>query len=246
MAIMLKTQKTPIVGMIVPPFGTKVPPEPAAMYPEGVRFIAEGLGLEQLTPDGYDSVIGSIGDVSQILKARGADAISLMGTSLSFYKGVEFNGKLTEIIKLSTGLPAMTMSDAIVEALRAVGATNLAVGTAYVSSVNDRLRNFLEVSDFNIGDIESMDIENVKDILSVNDNDIMQLGERVNSRNPDADAMFLSCGGFKTERIVSQLEARYQKPVITSATAGAWAAVRMIGLSGKTSGFGRLGELNQA
>jgi arylmalonate decarboxylase len=244
MIVMLKTQKNPIVGMIVPPAGTKVPPEPSAMYPEGVKFIAEGLGLERLTPDGYDAVIDRVGDVSQTLKGRGADAISLMGTSLSFYKGVEFNRKLVEIIKLATGLPAMTMSDAIVEALRAVGATNIAVGTAYVSSVNDRLRNFLEVSEFNIGGIESMDIENVKDILGVNDNDIMQLGDRVNSRTPDADAMFLSCGGLKTERIVSQLEARYQKPVITSATAGAWAAVRMIGLNGKTPGFGRLGELN--
>jgi len=230
--------------MIVPPAGGKVPPEPSIMYPGCVNFIAEGLGLERLTANGYDAVIDKIGTVSQTLKVRGANTISLMGTSLSFYKGVEFNRKLVEIIKLATGLPAMTMSDGIVEALRTVGASKIGVGTAYVGSVNERLRNFLEVSEFTMGAIESMDIENVENILGVNGDDILHLGERVNSRAPDADAIFLSCGGLQTVCVVSLLEAQYQKPVITSATAGAWAAVRMIGLSGKASGFGRLAELD--
>ncbi len=240
---MSNKQKIPIVGMIVPPAGTKVPPEPSAMYPDGVEFIAEGLGLERLTPDGYDAVIDKISDVSGRLKARGADAISLMGTSLSFYKGVEFNKNLVKTIEQATSLPAMTMSDAIVAAMRTLGASNIAVGTAYVETVNKRLRIYLESSGFNIGAIESMDIEKVSDILNVNDNDILQLGARAISQTPNADALLLSCGGLQTERIVAQLEAHYQIPVVTSATAGAWAAVRMIGHSGYAAGFGRLAEL---
>ena len=230
--------------MIVPPAGTKVPPEPLAMYPDGFTFIAEGLGLERLTPDGYDAVIDKVGEVAKKLAGRGADVISLMGTSLSFYKGADFNRKLARKIEQATGLAAMTMSDAVVEALQAVGAKNISLGTAYVGSVNERLRTFLETSGFKVGDTESLNIEKVEDILNIRDDDILHLGERAIARTPDADALFLSCGGLQTLRVVNQLEEQYSMPVITSATAGAWAAVRLAGHRGFAAGFGRLAELN--
>ena len=101
------------------------------MYPSGVRFIVAGLGLETMTPAGYDSVIDRIAPAAQKLANEGATGIALMGTSLSFYKGSKFNERLTDSIKQATTLPAVTMSTAIVEGLRAVRARRLAVATAY-------------------------------------------------------------------------------------------------------------------
>ncbi len=237
-------KEIPIVGMIVPPAGTQVPPEPPAMYPSEVEFIAEGLGLDRLTPDGYDAVIDKVAEVSRRLAARGADAISLMGTSLSFYKGVEFNGELVETMERATGLPAMTMSDAIVAALKAVGARNIALATAYVETVSERLRHFLDVSGFTVSGTESLNIDSVEGILEVGDGDLMRLGERAMARSPGADALLISCGGLQTLRVTRRLEALFPQPVVTSATAGAWAAVRMVGHGGNAPGFGRLAELD--
>ncbi|HWP29756.1 MAG TPA: arylmalonate decarboxylase, partial [Chloroflexota bacterium] len=111
----------PVVGLIVPPAAGAVPPEGAQLYPQGVRFIAAGLGLTRLTPEGYDAVIDRIADRARALAAQGAQALALMGTSLSFYRGYAFNEELKAALAAATGLPATTMSTAVVEALRALG-----------------------------------------------------------------------------------------------------------------------------
>jgi arylmalonate decarboxylase len=100
------------------------------MYGDDIEFLVETLGLESMTPDGYDAVIDRIGPGASRLKARGAEAIVLMGTSLSFYRGEEFNQRLTRTLEQSSGLPGVTMSSAIIEGLQIVGARNVAVATA--------------------------------------------------------------------------------------------------------------------
>ncbi len=52
------------------------------------------LGLKTMTPEGYDAVIDRIGPAGEKLAAQGANAVVLMGTSLSFYKGAAFNRTL--------------------------------------------------------------------------------------------------------------------------------------------------------
>ena len=107
------------------------PPEGLAMYPTGVKFISVGLGLKTMTPEGYDAVIDRIGPAGEQLAKQGANAVVLMGTSLSFYKGAAFNERLTETLKKATGLPATTMSTGVIEGLRTVGAKSVVAATAY-------------------------------------------------------------------------------------------------------------------
>ena len=64
------------------------------MYPSGIKFINASVGLKTMTPEGYDAVIDRIGPAAEKLAAQGANAVVLMGTSLSFYKGAAFNERL--------------------------------------------------------------------------------------------------------------------------------------------------------
>ena len=88
------TAADPTLGMIFPPANTPVPPEANLMYPTGVRFLAMGVGLERMTPEGYDKVVDRIVPAAQQLASQGASAICVMGTSLTFYKGSAFNEEL--------------------------------------------------------------------------------------------------------------------------------------------------------
>ncbi len=153
----------PVLGMIFPPSNTPVPPEAQLMYPTGVRFMATGVGLERMTPEGYDHVVGRIVPAAQKLAADGANAIAVMGTSLTFYKGAAFNQQLQESIANATQLPATTMSTAIIEGLNAVGGHRLAVATAYNEDVSQRLRVFLEESGFEVLVVKGMGIERFED-----------------------------------------------------------------------------------
>ena len=78
--------KVPVLGLIFPPLNRGVPEEGVAMYGERLRFVVTGLGVEQMTPEGFDSVILRIPAAAEKLVAAGAEAIELTGTSLTFYQ----------------------------------------------------------------------------------------------------------------------------------------------------------------
>lgn len=227
------------VGMIVPPVDGAVPPEPPELYPD-IRFVARGLALPELTPEGYDSVIDHVAGLAKALKDDGAEAISLMGTSLSFYRGPAGNAEVLAAMKAATGLPATTMTVSVIEALQAVGARKLAVGTAYTQTVNDRLRGYFTDEGFEICSLCSLDLTDVKAIQSVGDAELIALGEQAADAAPEADALFISCGGLRTLPVIVPLETATGLPVLSSATAGAWGAVRLTGHSGRAAGYGRL------
>jgi arylmalonate decarboxylase len=235
----------PLIGMIVPPAADRVPPEPLELYPDGVRFAAKGLGLGQLTVEGYDSVIDKTTDFCRAFKAEGASAVVMMGTSLSFYRGRAFNEQLTAAMREATGgLPVTTMSTAIVEALRAVGARRVAVATAYANDINQRLSYFLIEEGFDVASLEALGVVAVDDLWSITSDDLADLGHRAIASAQGADALLISCGGLRTLPVTVALESSYRIPVVSSAIAASWSAMRLIGHSGKVPGYGRLLELD--
>ena len=230
---------TPLIGMIVPPAAGEVPPEAAALHPEG-RFIAEGLGLTRLTPEGYDSVIGEVEAAARRLAARGAEAVALMGTSLSFYRGAAFNRDLIARMEAASGVPCTTMSVSVAAALRALGARRVAVGAAYGERVNAPLRAFLEEEGFTVIRLEAMGIEDVEAIFRVTEAELLALGRAAAAAGGGADALFLSCGGLRTLSVTAPLEAETGLPVVSSAVAGVWGAMRLVGVGQAIPGAGRL------
>ena len=236
----LATAADPVVGMIFPPANYPVPPEAQQMYPRGVRFLAEGLGLERMTPEGYDKVIDRIIPAAQKLAKEGANAVSLMGTSLSFYKGAAFNQQLADSIRKATGLPSTTMSTAIVEGLKAVGGRRVAVATAYNDVVNQRLEVFLKESGFEVLGVKGLGIERFEDSPPVTQEGLLKFSASVYESMPKADSLLSSCGALKTLELLVPLEKRCKVPVVSSAPHALWASVRLVGLSGQAKGFGSL------
>lgn len=230
------------VGMIVPPAAGAVPPEPPQLYPD-LDFIAVGLGIPEVTPEGFDRVIHRIADLAGELRARGAEAVSLMGTSLSFYRGPEGNEEILKALRQGSGLPATTMTDSVLAALDAVGAKRVAVGTAYTDPVNAALTRYLTASGYEVAALEAMHLKTVEEVFATTDAELIALGARAIAAAPGADCLFISCGGLHTLPVIPVLEAAHGLPVISSATAGAWGAARLAGHSGRSPGYGRLFEV---
>src|SRR5688500_6827335 len=135
--------KAPILGLIFPPLNRGVPEEGIAMYGDRLKYVVTGLGVESMTPEGFNAVMDRVPAAAEKLAAAGAEAIELTGTSLTFYQGEAFNQKLRQIVVDASGLPATTMSNGVIDGLKAVGAKRVAVATAYNDVVNGRLRAFL-------------------------------------------------------------------------------------------------------
>lgn len=237
---MIRNDNSPsLVGLIVPPAHGRVPSDAAALYPD-VRFIARGLGLEEISPTGFDAVIDLAVEKARELADAGATAISLMGTSISFYRGAAFNRQLASTIHQATGLPATTMSYAVVRALRATGVRRVALATAYIDDLNRPLISFLEDEGFEIAGVKGLAVTDVVGVGTIQTDTLLGLAEDAFRLDPGAEGVLLSCGGLMTLGIAEVLEPVLGVPVISSSPAGFWDVVQLAAIDPRRQGFGRL------
>jgi arylmalonate decarboxylase len=224
----------------VVPFATDtVPGEGPQMYP-GVRFVARGVGVRSLTPQGYDGAWEGIPPAADQLARAGVDAIMVIGTSLTFYRGSGPHDQLLDRLRRRTGLPVSTMSQAVVDGLRHLGARRIAVATAYADDVNRRLAAFLEAHGFEVLALEGFALLGFGEPGSKSEADIIALGSKVCGEAPAAEGLLISCGGLRTLGVAKPLEDRHGVPVVSSTQAAFWAAMRLVGADGHVAGRGRL------
>jgi|HubBroStandDraft_6_1064221.scaffolds.fasta_scaffold33222_4 arylmalonate decarboxylase len=230
---------SPLIGMIVPPASGEVPPEGAILYPD-IRFVAMGLGLRQISPTGFDEVVATIVAKAELLAADGAQAISVMGTSLTFYQGANANNALITAVAAATGLPTTTMSSAVVRGLKALGVGRVALATAYIDDLNTRLTTFLAANDITVAGIEGLAMTDMNAVKHVPPARLITLAERAFAHDPSAEGILLSCGGLLTLDVIDPVEQRLGIPVVASSPAGFWDAVQVAGLDAACPGYGRL------
>jgi arylmalonate decarboxylase len=229
------------IGLVVPFATDDLPVECPIMYP-GVRFIPRGVGVRALTPEGYSAAFDSIIPAAQELAAKGVDAIMVIGTSLTFYRGPQAHDRLLAELRERTGLPVSTMSQAIIDGLREVGANRVAVATAYTDVVNRRLEDLLAAAGIDVLALECFDLQDFGGPGKKTEADIIGLSEGAIARADGAEGILISCGGLRTLGVAKPLEDRHRIPVVSSATAALWAAMRLVGESGHVAGCGQLLE----
>lgn len=234
-------RKDVTIGLVVPFAADTVPEEGLKMYPD-VRFVARGVGVQSLTPRGYDSAWEGIIPAAEQLAARGVDAVMVIGTSLTFYRGAEAHADLMQALRATTGLPVSTMSQAVVDGLRSFGGRRIVVATAYADDVNNRLKAFLTAKGFEVLALEGFGLFGFGEPGSKSEADIIALGSKACGEAPAAEGLLISCGGLRTLGVAEPLEARHGIPVVASTQAAFWAALRLVGDSGHVAGRGRLLE----
>jgi arylmalonate decarboxylase len=234
-----KKREQLVIGLVVPFATDKVPVEGPMMYP-GVKFIPRGVGVRSLTPEGYSAAFDAILPAATELAKQGVDAIMVIGTSLTFYRGYEAHQELLAKLRAETGLPVSTMSEAIVDGLRAVGGKRIAVATAYADEVNNRLADFLRKAGFEVLALEGFGLFGFGEPGNKSEQDIIELSGKAIAGAKHADAVLISCGGLLTLGCAEPIEQRHGIPVVTSTQAAFWSALRLAGDGGQVPGRGRM------
>jgi arylmalonate decarboxylase len=229
------------IGLVVPFAEDEVPFEGPLMYP-GVRFIPRGVGVRNLTPEGYQPAWDGIIPAADYLAKQNVDAIMVIGTSLTFFRGPAEHDRLLAELRRRTGLPVSTMSQSIIDGLREVGVQRVAVATAYTDVVNRRLKELLAAAGIDVLSLECFDLLEFGGPKNKSEAEIIELSSTAVAHAKRAEGILISCGGLRTLEVAKPLEARHDLPVVSSATAAFWAAMRLVGESGYVSGHGRLFE----
>jgi arylmalonate decarboxylase len=231
---------SPCIGLVVPPGHGQVPPDGPMLWGDRHRFIARGLGIGGVSPEGFAPVVDQIVERAVELRRAGADVVSMMGTSISFYRGPEFTESLRRAMEEATGVPCSTMSHAIVRALQALGVKRVAVATSYIDELNEKLRAYLTHAGFTVTALEGLSITGIQEIREVSTEALVDLSKKVYGKDRSAEGIFISCGGLLTLDAIRQLEDELGVPATASSPAGFWDVVRLAGADPRTPGFGRL------
>ncbi|MEU3848060.1 hypothetical protein AB0E44_13875 [Micrococcus terreus] len=207
------------IGLIVPPAGDDVPPEAHGLYEDSVEFIARGLGIPRMAPESFDTALERLEETVMDLVAQDVNAISLMGTSLSFYRGVSGNVELENRMRSSAShVPVTTLSSSILRALKSAEARAVSLVTAYDSDMTDRLVSFLESEGINVTRALRLDIVSIEEVHHLPAARLREAVEEcMSTARNESDALLISCGGLRT---LDYVTAGGDFPVISSSVDG--------------------------
>ncbi|ALU38613.1 Asp/Glu/hydantoin racemase [Kocuria flava] len=180
-----------------------------------------------------DEIMASaLGDDAEIrstarcLTAVEPEAVVFACTSGSFVNGIEGARRISAAIAEEVGAPAVTTSEALLEALDALGVTRLAIATPYVERLTARLEDFLAADGRTVVGTAGLGLDRL--IWHVPYATTAELVRRAD--RSDAQAVFVSCTNLPTFHIIAALEDELGKPVLTANQVTAWAGLRRLGL----------------
>jgi maleate isomerase len=126
----------------------------------------------------------------------------------------------------------------VLQALRTLQAKRIVVTTPYLDDVNNLEARYLQDQGFEILEFQGMNIRKDPDMRRVVPKFIQDYARNLD--RPDAEAIFISCGGLRSLEIVDALEQEVGKPVVVSNQAMLWNTLRLAGIEDKIEGYGRL------
>jgi arylmalonate decarboxylase len=232
---------TASIGLVVPTMSAAEPLDAKRMYPD-VRFLTKGLAYGTLDDDRrlVEQVVGT----ARSLADEGVSAISLMGSSLSFYRDAEFTRELKKEMEHASGVPCTTMSDGILRAMAALEMSRVLVVTAYSGVINTRLAHFLKENNIDVVNAREMKLSRVGGMTYVSTETLVQQCLGAWRETKSADSILLACGGLITLDTITRVERKLGVPVVSSAAAGSWDVVGAAGLNRRFCGLGRLGQIS--
>jgi maleate isomerase len=172
------------------------------------------------------------------LKWAEVDIILFACTSGSFIHGLGWDRELIARIEAAAGTPATTTSTAVISALNAVGASRVTLCTPYTDDINRIEAEYFAANGFPVVAASGLQLDMDRDIARLGPQDAQVQVARTDV--PEADCIFISCTDYHVLDAIDQIEAQHGKPVVTSNQAGAWGALRAMGITDAVPGAGRL------
>jgi maleate isomerase len=212
------------------------------MAPAGVslhfhRMLARGTpGSLEGQSERNRSMIDSIDGAVELLAMVKPNVIIVAHTATSYHLGRSGEADLLGRLERSTGRRVITAFGSVVRALERLNVRKLALGTPYSPEVTSQGKAHLESHGLQIVKFDSL--KGIENIYETTTEQAYALARSVNAS--DAEAVFLSGTGMPTVSALEVLEQDLGKPVISSASAMMWHALRLTGVGQPIPGYGRL------
>ncbi|MEM7442630.1 MAG: maleate cis-trans isomerase [Pseudomonadota bacterium] len=227
------------LGAIVPAQNVMVERDFMASCPDGASVHFARADIDQSKPlhGQLADMIEAAPKAARVLAKADVRAICFACTSASFLNGPGRDEESARQITQASGVPAITTSTAVLNALAALGVGTVAVVTPYVDWVVEAEKEFLEKEGFRVCAISGMGLERGSNINAVELQAVIEA--TIGIDRPEAGALFISCTDLAAIGAIEDLESRLGKPVVTSNQASLWALCLKADIP-PPAGYGRL------
>lgn len=226
------------IGLVIPSNNTVIEPELWAMRPPGVTVHGNRILSHGNTPEGIAEMEKSAARAVHELSRGEMSVIAYACLATSLVKGVEWTREVARQITSDTGRPATTAATATVDAVKAVGATRIAMATPYTDSIQALLAPFFSALGLEVIATRNLDIKNSLELWKIPPADVCRFARAVDT--PKAEALVIVATDLPTAPIIEELEQAIGKPVITTNQAILWRCLALAAVSDRIDGFGGL------
>jgi len=224
-----------IVGY-VSPSTIQLPLEIQDLLPEGIGIVASVLDVRAHTDEQFRAAREKLEGVAQALVGEGAQAIQVDGVPVAVWDGWQAEREMWCAMQAKLGVPINSGVGASVEGFHHLGVNRLAVATAYLPSINDRLAAYLQQAGFEVLAIEGLAVNSPAEAARLEPFAYADMARKLVAGHPDADGIFLG-GRGNLLPIAVDLEYQLGRVVLTARQGGAWWLLRTLGIP---TGAGRL------
>jgi maleate isomerase len=230
------------LGFLVPPGNPTVEPEMMALAPDGVslhfnRMVARGApgsldGQSERNRMMVDNIDASI----EMLALVQPDVIVIAHTATSYHLGRQGEAELIARLESATGTRVVTAFGSVLRAFERLNVRKVALGAPYSRETTLHGKARLEAHGLDV-----VSFDNLKGVANIYDETAeraYRLARMVDTR--ESEVVFLTGTGMPTLPVLEALEQDLAKPVISSASAMMWHALRLAGVRQPIPGYGRL------
>lgn len=224
-------------GLLVPSTNTTCEMELCRLAPD-LQLHTARLGKEGKSPFA-PSRYADLAYQSRMLGDAKVEVIALAQTSASlFEEGYDDRAKKV-MTENSGGIAAITSAEAVGEALRALGATRIAIATPYSDEVIGRTKRYYETR-YGVTVVAAQSL-GAEDAYAIGKMDA-SMAEAVFAKidTPAVEALLVPGGNFPTLDRIAAWERRFGKPVVTTNQAALWGILNAMKITAPIEGWGRL------
>lgn len=231
-----------IAGTIYPHEKVRNPPQAQPLLPPDIQQISASIDIQDYTAQGVEEGMQRYWRCVGALAHQGANSITLAGLPVASQLGRPRVLELIEETAAKTNAIADAHGEAVIAALHHLGADRIAIASRWSEKLNAALVAYLRHAGIEVLAVTSAG-QWAKQSFSMSIEEgvrlAFQLGREAMRRAPEAKALLLPGGAWRSLAVVPILEEDYDKPVVTNRIAQTWRLIDA-GVAPPVEGWGRL------
>ncbi len=228
-----------MAGLIVPANNSVILPEIYRALPDGITAYETRMNVEgDLTVEAVERMIRDANAAATLLRQTGVDLICYCCMASSIIKGWEWEDELLARLAPNAARGATSANRAMLDALRHLGARTVALVTPYPGELNALLGEFFAARDIRVASIGGVEVRDVKEVRRLEPEGLRAICRELDLGG--VDALCLLATDMETLSVIDALEREFDRPVVSSNQAIAWAILNGLELDAPVSGHGGL------